>query len=216
MMLRVAECFTSLQGESTFAGLPCSFIRLSGCNLQCSWCDTLRAQNSGAGVLRPVAELADWALAERVLLVEVTGGEPLLQKETPELLRALLDRGLTVLLETNGSVSLRDVPRGVHKIMDRKLPASGMAEHHLPENYTFLDEGDEIKFVVADADDYAFMRREIAEYDLTRRTPNLLISPVWGGVPFIDLAEWVVRDRLPARMQIQMHKVIWGPEREGV
>ncbi len=214
--LRVVECFVSLQGESTFAGLPCAFIRLAGCNLRCAWCDTAYAWEPEAGEERPIPELVAWAEDSGVPMVEVTGGEPLLQAATPELLRRLQAAGFTVLLETNGAVPLDRVPPGVHRIMDRKLPASGMADRHLAANYQLLTPEDEIKFVVADALDYDFMRREIETFRLPERTPKLLASPVWGRLEPAELAAWILRDRLPVRFQLQLHKIIWSPELRGV
>ena len=214
--LRVVECFTSLQGESTFAGLPCAFIRLAGCNLRCSWCDTDYAWETGAGEERTIPELVAWAESSGVPVAEVTGGEPLLQEAAPELLRQLQVAGFVVLLETNGALPLDRVPSGVHRIMDRKLPSSGMADRHLAANYQLLTPEDEIKFVVADALDYDFMRREIETYRLPERTPKLLASPVWGRLEPAELAAWILRDRLPVRFQLQLHKIIWSPELRGV
>lgn len=214
--LRVYETFLSLQGESTFAGRLCYFIRLAGCNLRCSYCDTGVAQPFDAGSDVEIEELVRRAVASGSPLVEVTGGEPLAQPGTPVLLTALLDEGLEVLLETNGAVAVDQVPEGVHRIIDYKLPSSGMAERMLAANFQALTPDDEVKFVIGGRADYDFAKKVIVEYDLASQTPNLLYSPVWGSVGFEELASWVIEDRLPGRMQIQMHKIIWGPERAGV
>lgn len=213
--MRLVESFTSLQGESTHAGRVCFFLRLAGCNLDCNYCDTCYAQSSDSGDPKNPDELVRLALASGVKLVEVTGGEPLADPETPELCRRLLDAGFEVLLETNGSLSIQPVPYEVRKILDCKLPGSGMAEHNDYSNYARLAPHDEIKFVVSDRADFDFMQNVIRTYDLAARTRNLLVSPVWGRVAFQDLAEWIIASRVPVRMQLQLHKLIWG-NRSGV
>lgn len=213
--MRLVESFTSLQGESTHAGRVCFFLRLAGCNLDCNYCDTHYARDFGSGEPATVEELVELARESGVKLVEVTGGEPLADPETPALCRALLDAGFEVLLETNGSLSIAGVPCEVRKILDCKLPGSGMAEHNDWTNYARLAPHDEVKFVVSDRADFDYALDVIRRYDLASRTPNLLVSPVWGRVSFEDLAKWVVDSRAPVRMQLQMHKLIWG-DRTGV
>ncbi len=214
--LRVHETFLSLQGESSFAGRLCFFIRLAGCNLNCSYCDTPQAQPCDAGEFMSVEKLVELAAASGSPLVEVTGGEPMLQAETPVLLRELLDAGFEVLLETNGALSLAEVPEEVHCIVDCKLPGSGMSQRMLPENFRSLKHIDEVKFVISGREDYDFAKKIIVKYDLASQTENLLYSPVWGSISFEELAQWIISDRLPGRMQLQMHKMIWGPDKSGV
>ncbi len=213
--VRIVENFLSLQGESTHAGRLCWFIRLAGCNLRCSYCDTLPALSFDAGEETPLDAVVARAAASGSPLVEVTGGEPLAVPDTPKLCRMLLDAGLEVLLETNGSLPIDPVPAEVRKILDCKLPDSGMSEHNRYENYALLLPHDEIKFVVGSRRDFDFARDVIEQYRLPEKTGNLLISPVWGRVAFDQLAQWVIDSRLPVRMQLQLHKLIWG-DRPGV
>mgnify|MGYP005890398431 FL=1 len=213
--MRLVEAFASIQGESTHAGRPCFFLRLAGCNLRCSYCDTGYAQSPEAGRAAEVPELVELVRASGLKLVEITGGEPLLTPETPALCRALLDAGFEVLIETNGSLSIAPLPREACRILDCKLPGSGMAEANDYGNYALLTPRDEVKFVVSSREDFEFGCGVIRRYDLAAKTLNLLFSPVWGRVDFADLAAWVTESRLPIRMQLQMHKLIWG-DRPGV
>lgn len=210
-MLQVNETFKSVQGESTHAGKVCFFIRLTGCNLRCSYCDTSYAFTGGTSY--SVDELTALAAAAGCDTVEITGGEPLTQQETPLLAEKLLDMGKTVLVETNGSLDFSVLPDRCCRIVDCKLPGSGMAEHNCFEAYCKLTERDEVKFVVSDRNDFDFSLDVIRKYELHRKTANLLFSPVWGRVEFDRLAQWVVECGLPVRMQIQMHKIIWGDKR---
>lgn len=212
-MLQIIETFKSVQGESTHAGKVCFFIRLSGCNLRCSYCDTAYAWQGGE--MRSVESLLDEAAAAGCSMVEVTGGEPLLQKDTPLLVEKLLSMGKEVLIETNGSVDFSILPPGCCRIVDCKLPASGMAQYNCYDAYSHLTQLDEVKFVVSDRQDFDFAIDVIKKYELTAKTPHLLFSPVWGRIAPETLAEWVVNSQLPIRMQIQMHKVIWG-DKKGV
>ena len=210
MPLTVCETFYSIQGESTFAGWPCFFIRLSGCNLRCSYCDTTYAYTEGRilskeDILRQVEACGS-------KIVEVTGGEPLLQTETVLLLNALADRNYVVLLETNGSRSLRDVPQGVVKIMDLKCPSSGMSAYMDFNNLCYLDLKDQVKFVIQDRSDYEWAREKMSKHHIPIYTQAVL-SPVWQRMEAVTLAEWMLADRLAARMQIQLHKYLW-PDRE--
>lgn len=214
--LRIVEQFLSLQGESTHAGRLCYFIRLAGCNLRCSYCDTAIALDFQAGTPVDVAELVDAAVASGAPLVEVTGGEPMAQSGTPELLRALLAAGLEVAMETNGSLPLDAVPEQVIRIVDWKLPSSGMESRMLAANFRQLRPRDEVKFVIGSREDYESAKRVLDEYAIAGQTGNILYSPVWGKIDFEALAGWLIADRLPGRMQIQMHKVVWGPEKTGV
>ena len=212
-MLPVIETFSSIQGESTHAGRRCFFIRLAGCNLRCSYCDTAYAWDGGKPYT--VAEVVDLAANSGTGLVEVTGGEPLIHPETPALLQALLDAGMEVLLETNGAVSIAAVPEQVRKILDCKLPASGMAEQNIFANYALLLPHDEVKFVVSSRKDFDYALDVVERYKLLSKTANLIFSPVWGKVSFEELADWVISCRYPVRMQLQLHKLIWG-DRKGV
>ena len=212
-MLPVVETFVSIQGESTHAGRRCFFIRLAGCNLRCNYCDTQYAWDGG--VLTPVDELVSIAMSSNTGLVEVTGGEPLIHEDAPLLMQKLLDSGMEVLLETNGSVSIAGVPEKVRKIVDCKTPGSGMAQSNCFENFALLMPHDEVKFVISSYDDFQWSLGVIEKYDLPGKTGNLIFSPVWGRVKFEDLADWVVKCDCPVRMQLQMHKLIWG-DRKGV
>jgi 7-carboxy-7-deazaguanine synthase len=212
--LVIHEIYASIQGESTFAGLPCTFVRTTGCNLRCSWCDTPQAFYGGTRL--PRAEVLARALATGTELVELTGGEPLLQPGTIPLLAELCDAGRTVLLETSGEADVSRVDPRVHKIMDLKCPGSGESHRNRWSNLEHLGPGDEVKFVLASRVDYEWMRAAIRERDLTRRTPKLLASTVFGSLAPKQLVGWLMEDQLPVRVQLQMHKYIWTPETQGV
>lgn len=213
-MLRISEIFYSIQGESTFAGRPCVMIRLASCNLDCAWCDTRYAMDEG----RAVSLDAVLAEVDRTPcpLVEVTGGEPLIQPETPELISALLETGRHVLLETNGSVDIDRADRRCARIMDVKCPGSGMADRTDPGNFSRLTERDQVKFVLADRTDYEFARETIHSRLGTVDGGRLLLSPVEGRLAPRKLAEWILADRLDARMQLQLHRHIWPEIERGV
>lgn len=212
--LVIHEIYASIQGESTFAGLPCTFVRTTGCNLRCSWCDTPQAFYGGTRMARD--DVRARALATGTPLIELTGGEPLLQPGVPLLLRDLCDAGKIVLLETSGEADVSPVDPRVHKIMDLKPPGSAESHRNRWANLRHLTARDEIKFVLKDRTDYEWMRSVIAEHDLPSRTPNLLASTVFGSLPTRDLVAWVLADALPVRVQLQMHKYIWGAETHGV
>jgi 7-carboxy-7-deazaguanine synthase len=212
-MLPVIETFTSIQGESTHAGRRCFFIRLAGCNLRCNYCDTTYAWQGGE--MRSIEDLTADAAASGTGLVEVTGGEQLIHAETIPLLQSLLDAGLEVLMETNGSLSIEAVPAAVRKILDCKLPDSGMAEENFTANYAMLEKHDEVKFVVSSRRDFDWAIDIIDRHQLPEKTANLIFSPVWGRVKFDDLAQWIIDSNRPVRMQLQLHKMIWG-EKQGV
>jgi len=210
--MRVTEIFHSIQGESSHIGRPCVFVRLTGCNLRCRWCDSEYTFTGGARM-----ELD--AVVERVKgygcnLVEVTGGEPLAQSESFELIRRLCDDGFEVLIETSGSIDVAPVDPRAKIILDIKCPGSGEAAKNRWENLDILRPHDEIKFVIADRSDYDWARRVVEERGLGRRT--LLFSPVWGELDMKSLAEWMLADRVPARLQTQLHKHIWGADARGV
>ena len=212
-MLRVNEIFHSIQGESTHAGRPCVFVRLTGCNLRCVWCDTAYAFHEGdsMSVRDVVARVEDYGCR----LVEITGGEPLLQPEAIDLMRLLLAGGFEVLLETGGSLPIEGVPAGVKRIVDVKCPGSGESARNRWENLDALRPGDELKFVVADRRDYEWAAAEVRARGLHERVP-VLFSPVHPGLERSDLAGWVLADRLPVRVQLQMHKLIWPGVLRGV
>ena len=207
-MLRVVETFTSIQGESTQAGRKCFFIRLEGCNLSCTYCDTLYA--ASGGVEKSVTELVAAAESSGTRLVEITGGEPLVQQETPALCDALLAAGFEVMMETNGSLPIDRIPEQVRRIVDYKLPDSGMHQKMLEENFRKITPHDEVKFVVSSRRDFEYAEEICRRLELSRKTGNLLVSPVWGNFEFSELAQWILESDQPLRMQLQLHKLIWG------
>ena len=205
--LRITEIFKSIQGESSRAGLPCAFIRLTGCSLRCVWCDTAYAFHGGGDM--PLSEAVHRVLAMGTDLVEVTGGEPLEQEGVYPLLEKLLEAGRTVLLETGGHIPLDRVDPRVVKIVDVKAPGSGMRHANLPENLERLLPHDELKFVIADRRDFDWALALVAQRDLDRK--NLVtFSPVWGDLPASDLAAWVRDSGRPIRLGLQLHKLLWG------
>jgi 7-carboxy-7-deazaguanine synthase len=212
--LVIHEIYASIQGESTFAGLPCTFVRTTGCNLRCSWCDTPQAFYEGKRMQR--RDVLDRALALGTPLVELTGGEPLLQPGARVLLGELCDAGKTVLVETSGEAEVAGLDPRVHKIMDLKCPGSGESHRNRWSNLEHLTARDEIKFVLAGREDYEWMRDVVRDRRLPERTPNLLASAVFGRLLPRDLVAWVMSDALPVRVQLQMHKYIWEPQATGV
>jgi 7-carboxy-7-deazaguanine synthase len=217
--LRITEIFHSVQGESTWAGQPCTFVRLTGCPLRCTWCDTAYAFHGGERMT--LDAIVDRVKEIGTPLVEVTGGEPLAHANAFVLVRRLLDAGFTVLVETSGAFDIEPVDRRAHVIMDLKCPGSGEVARNRWENLDHLTGNDEIKFVVADRVDYEWMVEVIRSRGLDERVKGgslraLLVSPVWESMDFQQLAEWVLADRLPVRYQIQLHKIIWGPAVQGV
>ena len=217
LFLNVIETFASIQGESTHAGRLCFFIRLAGCNLACSYCDTAYAQAENCGTDRSIADLVAAVRASGLDLVEITGGEPALQKNTPALAQALLDEGFEVLMETNGSVRLDLFPAELKKIIDVKLPSSGMHEANDIVNYRFLRPGDELKFVAGSLDDLEYAYSWIKRWELDTRGVPLLFSAVFGMIEPSRIVEWLLEKNLPnSRMQLQMHKFIWHPDKRGV
>jgi 7-carboxy-7-deazaguanine synthase len=212
--LVIHEIYASIQGESTFAGLPCTFVRTTGCNLRCVWCDTPQAFYGGTRMSRD--EVRARALGHGTPLVELTGGEPLLQPAVFPLMSELCDAGKTVLVETSGEADVSGVDPRVHKIMDLKAPGSGESHRNRWSNLEHITARDEIKFVLADRDDYVWMRTKIVEYNLSARTPKLLASAVFGKLATKELVRWVLEDRLGVRVQLQLHKYIWSPDATGV
>jgi 7-carboxy-7-deazaguanine synthase len=213
-MLTINEIFHSIQGESTHTGLPCVFVRLTACDLRCSWCDTPYAFHEGRKM--SVDDVAAAVAAFECPVVEITGGEPLLQPDVYPLMHKLLDRGYTVLLETGGHRSIERVPPGVIRIVDVKCPASGESGKNEWSNIDRLTPTDEVKFVIQDRGDYEFAKDVIGRYRLDTRCGTVLMSPVHGVLAPRELAEWILADRLPVRLQLQAHKYIWSADARGV
>ncbi|HSN04826.1 MAG TPA: 7-carboxy-7-deazaguanine synthase QueE [Nitrospira sp.] len=211
--VRVTEIFYSIQGESTYAGQPCVFIRLTGCPLRCTWCDTEYSFYGGTrlSVDALLAQVAQYGCR----LVEVTGGEPLAQAEAVPLIARLCDEGYTVLLETSGAIDIEPVDRRARVILDVKCPGSGMTDRMHWPNLDRLTAKDEAKFVLADRADYDWACEIVARYRLADRC-TVLFSPVFGSLDLRGLAEWILADRLPVRFQLQLHKYIWAPDMRGV
>ena len=214
-MLKVNELFYSIQGESSHAGRPCVFVRLTECNLRCSYCDTRYAYDEGQNL--EIDEIIDRVTSYRCRLIEITGGEPLIQKETPELIHQLLDRGFEVLLETNGSLDVSNIDDRCVKIVDIKCPSSGEVKNNDLENLKRLSDKDEIKFVIGSEEDYVYAKKImslIGKINLRIKPP--VFSPVHKQMDPKLLAEWILADHIDVRMQIQLHKIIWGSETRGV
>ena len=212
MSLKVNEIFYSIQGESSYAGRPCVFVRLTGCNLRCSYCDTQYAYDKGDEL--EVDEIVSRVLSHHCQLVEVTGGEPLIQKDTPLLIHGLLEQGLEVLLETNGSQDIGPIDGHCVKIVDIKCPSSGEEGRNDLGNLNRLTEKDEIKFVIGCREDYVYAKKLLGVRDFTNT--KVLFSPVSGKMDPKILAEWILRDHLEVRLQLQLQKIIWDPEKTGV
>jgi 7-carboxy-7-deazaguanine synthase len=210
--MRVTEIFHSIQGESSHAGRPCVFVRLTGCNLRCRWCDSEYTFTGGERM--SIDEVMAKVRSYGCDLVEVTGGEPLAQAEAFDLIARLCDERFEVLIETSGSIDIAPVDKRATIILDVKCPGSGEVEKNRWENVDHLKSKDEIKFVIADRADYDWARRVVEERRLDRWT--VLFSPVWGEMDLKSLAEWMLADRVPARLQTQLHKHIWGAEARGV
>jgi len=214
LQLNVCEIFYSLQGESTFTGLPCVFIRLSGCNLNCSWCDTTYAGKESSVMTfdQIVKKLESFSCS----LVEITGGEPLVQDNTPALISLLLEKKYQVLVETNGSLSIKPLPRECIKIMDIKCPSSNESDSFLWENIPLLTCRDEIKFVISSREDYVFAKSIIKNNLSGIPQKRIHLSPVFGCISSETIATWMLDDHLPARLSLQLHKIIWDPDKRGV
>ena len=214
MSLNLCEIFYSLQGESTFTGIPCTFVRLSGCNLDCAWCDTRYAKDEATPL--SIEKIIDQIKKFGCSLVEITGGEPLLQEETPDLISQLLEMDFQVLLETNGSQSIQNIDPRCIRILDIKCPSSNESDSFLYENLTYLTKRDEIKFVIGSRQDYEFARSIIIEKLSQRPNAKTHLSPVFGQITPESLAGWILEDKIPARLSLQQHKIIWNPDQRGV
>ena len=212
--LTINEIYESIQGESTWAGERCVFVRLTFCDLRCTYCDTAYAFYKGTK--RPVDEVLAEVLAIDCPLVEITGGEPLLQKNVLPLMTALCDAGRTVLIETSGAHDISTIDARVHRIMDLKTPGSGESARNLMANIPHLTKGDEVKFVIGSREDYEFSREQVRTHDLVARCGAVLFSPIFGRIEPRQIVEWILEDKLPVRFQLQMHKFIWDPKQKGV
>ncbi len=213
MTLKINEIFYSIQGESSMMGVPCVFIRLTYCNLRCTYCDTEYAFYEGKDM--SIEEILAEVKKYNCNLVEITGGEPLVQENVHNLMKQLSDSSYKVMIETGGSLSIKDIDNRVKIIMDLKTPSSKMMNKNLYENIDFLKKDDEVKFVIGNREDYNWSKETINKYNLTEKA-IVLMSPVFNKVQNIDLAKWILDDRLKVRFQIQLHKYIWHPETRGV
>lgn len=213
-LLKVNEIFYSIQGESTNAGLPCVFIRLTYCNIRCVYCDTEYAFYEGTD--RSVEEIINEVKSFGCRLVEITGGEPLVQENVHILMKQLCDMGYDVMIETGGSLPIELIDNRVKVIMDLKTPYSKMEKKNRYENINYLKPDDEVKFVIGSREDYDWARTILSKYDLVNKVKQVLFSPVFDKVENIDLAKWILDDKLNVRFQLQMHKYIWHPETRGV
>lgn len=213
-ILKVNEIFYSIQGESIKAGLPCIFIRLTYCNIRCIYCDTEYAFYEGKDMT--IEEILKEIKKYNCSLVEITGGEPLVQENVHELMKILSDNGYNVMLETGGSLPIENVDKRVKVIMDLKTPYSKMEKKNRYENISYLKSSDEVKFVIGSREDYDWAKDKIMEYDLLNKVEQVLFSPVFDKVENIELAKWILDDSLNVRFQLQMHKYIWHPEERGV
>jgi 7-carboxy-7-deazaguanine synthase len=213
-LLIIHEIYASIQGESSFAGLPCTFVRTTGCNLRCAWCDTPQAFHGGTKLSR--AEVLEQALAMNTPLVELTGGEPLLQAAVIPLMRELCDAGKTVLIETSGERDISAIDPRVHRIVDLKAPGSGESARNRWENLAHLTPRDELKLVLKDRADYEWAREQVVTRKLAELVKHVLFSPVHGVLDPRQLVEWVLADQLPARVNLQLHKYVWGADKQGV
>jgi len=214
MALVVNEIFYSIQGESLYAGLPCIFLRLTGCNLRCAYCDTRYAYSEGRTMEIP--EILDRLADYRCRLVEITGGEPLYQTDTPRLVRALIAKRYTVLMETNGTYDIRQLDHGCIKIIDVKCPGSGESRKNEPGNLNHLGLNDQVKFVIGDRKDYIYARNIARQIPGEFPPDHVLFSPVHGKLAAQTLAEWILRDHLGVRLHLQLHKFIWPDIDRGV
>ena len=212
-MIKINEIYLSVQGESTHTGLPCIFIRLTGCNLRCSWCDTAYAFHEGKNM--SIDEILQKVESFGIHLVEITGGEPLMQDNIYTLMMRLIKKGYKVMLETGGSISLERVPKDVIKIMDLKCPGSGEQEKNNLDNLKLLAPHDEVKFVILDRKDYEWSRDIIKKYKINE-TAHILLSPVFDKLELKEMVKWILEDRLPVRLQTQLHKIIWDKNTIGV
>ena len=212
--ITINEIYQSIQGESTWAGLPCVFVRLTFCDLRCTYCDTEYAFYAGTKMTVP--EIVEQVRSYGCRLVEITGGEPLLQKNVLPLMKELCDLGMSVLIETSGAHDISKIDPRVHRIMDLKTPGSGECHRNLYANIPHLTARDEVKFVIGSREDYDWSKQKLEEFDLPNRCGTVLFSPIFGRIEPREIVEWMLADRLPVRFQLQMHKFIWSPETKGV
>jgi 7-carboxy-7-deazaguanine synthase len=212
-MIKVNEIYYSIQGESSKAGIPCIFVRLTWCNLRCVYCDTEYAFFEGKDMAIP--QIIEEIRKYECNLVEITGGEPLVQQESLQLMKELCNNGFEVMLETGGSLPIKDIDSRVMIIMDLKCPSSGMEHKNMLENIPFLKPSDEVKFVIGTEEDYNWSKNVIEKYNLTEKC-NILFSIVFGKMEPLALVNWILRDKLNVRFQLQMHKIIWTPETKSV
>jgi 7-carboxy-7-deazaguanine synthase len=212
--LTINEIYESIQGESSWAGWRCVFVRLTFCDLRCTYCDTEYAFYDGKK--RPVSEVLEEVLKFDAPLVEITGGEPLLQKNVLPLMAALCDAGRTVLIETSGAHDISPIDPRVHRIMDLKTPGSGECARNLESNIAHLAKRDEVKCVIGSREDYEWSREQVRTHDLVNRVGTVLFSPIFGRIEPRQIVEWILEDKLPVRFQLQMHKFIWDPKQKGV
>lgn len=212
--LLITEIYHSIQGESTWAGLPCTFVRLARCNLRCTWCDTTYSFQGGDPMT--IEEIVAQCEAYDCPLVEITGGEPLAQALCVPLSQALIEKGYTVLIETSGSLPIAPLPKEAIKIMDLKCPGSGECEKNDFSNIDALSPADEVKFVITDRVDYEWAKEQVVKHDLIRRCNAVLFSPVFSQIEPETIVNWITEDKLQVRFQLQMHKFIWPPDQKGV
>lgn len=212
--LTVNEIYCSIQGESTWMGLPCVFVRLTFCDLRCNYCDTAYAFYEGRKWTLP--EIIEQVVAYRCPIVEITGGEPLLQKNVLPLMAQLCDRGLTVLIETSGAHDISGIDPRVHRIVDLKTPGSGECHRNNYENIAKLTKRDELKFVIGSREDYLWSKEQLEKFRLTEKCGTVLFSPIFGRIEPRQIVEWILEDKLRVRFQLQLHKFIWAPETKGV
>jgi 7-carboxy-7-deazaguanine synthase len=212
-MIEVTEIFRSIQGESGFAGLPFLFVRLTGCNLRCHYCDTTYAYENGHTM--SIEQVLGQIEHSRLKHVLVTGGEPLAQTDTPQLVQAIIDKGFTVVVETNGSLDIGVLPTGAIRIMDLKCPSSGHEADNRLENIPLLTPDDQVKFVIKDANDYMWAKTMVDAHQLPDRC-TVLLSPLFGVIDPAELSSWIIQDELPVRLNMQLHKIIWPNVSRGV
>ena len=213
MKLKVNEIYYSIQGESSYTGLPCIFIRLTYCNLRCTYCDSEYTFHDGNNM--SINDILETIKQYSCKLVEVTGGEPLVQKECITLLKKLVDLDYEVLLETSGSLTIKDVPKQVINIIDFKCPSSGMKKKNHWDNINYLKPNDEVKFIIEDREDYEWAKIKIRQYNLNKKS-KILMSPSYNKIEEKEIAEWILRDNLNVKFQIQLHKIIWKDTDKGV
>ena len=212
-MLKINEIYYSIQGEGTKAGLPCVFVRLTFCNLRCTYCDTEYAFYDGKDL--SIEDIIKEIRVYNCSLVEITGGEPLFQDESWSLMKQLADEGFEVLIETGGSLSIKNIDHRIKIIMDLKTPSSGMLKKNLYENITYLENEDEVKFVIGGREDYLWSKEMVDKYSLDKKS-SVLFSVVFGKLLPVELVNWILEDKLNVRFQLQMHKLIWNPLERGV